>query len=49
MYVGTQNIGQIYIDALGICQEEIIIESDGCAHFVVKGKSVSIWVKKSYI
>ena len=46
MYVGNQNVGEIYIDALDNCQEEIIIEEDGCANFNVKGKSVSIWVKK---
>ena len=46
MYVGNQNVGEVYIDALDNCQEEIIIEEDGCANFNVKGKSVSIWVKK---
>ena len=46
MYVGNQNVGEIYIDALGNCQEEITIEEDGCANFNVKEKSVSIWVKK---
>ena len=42
MYVGNQNVGEIYIDALGNCQEEITIEEDGCANFNVKEKSVSI-------
>ena len=46
MYVENQNVGKIYIDALGNCQEEITIEEDGCANFNVKEKSVSIWVKK---
>ena len=46
MYVGNQNVVEVYIDALDNCQEEIIIEEDGCANFNVKGKSVSIWVKK---
>ena len=46
MYVGNQNAGEIYIDALDNCQEEITIEEDGCANFNVKEKSVSIWVKK---
>ena len=46
MYAGNQNVGEVYIDALDNCQEEIIIEEDGCANFNVKGKSVSIWVKK---
>ncbi len=46
MYVGNQNVGEIYIDALGNCQEEITIEEDGCANFNVKEKSLSIWVKK---
>ena len=46
MYVGNQNVGEIYIDALGNCQEEITIDEDGCGNFNVKAKSVSIWVKK---
>ena len=46
MHVGNQNAGEIYIDALDNCQEEITIEEDGCANFNVKEKSVSIWVKK---
>mgnify|MGYP004465591431 FL=1 len=46
MHVGNQNAGEIYIDALDNCQEEITIEEDGCANFNVKEKSLSIWVKK---
>lgn len=46
MYVGSQNIGKVYIDCLGNCNEEIIIDEDGCGNFSVKAKSVSVWIKK---
>lgn len=45
MYVGNQNIGEIYIDVLGKCKE-VIIDEDGCENFGVKSKSVSVWIKK---
>lgn len=46
MYIGEQNIGEIYIDALNNCFEEIIIDEYGYGNFNVKGKSISIWIKK---
>lgn len=46
MYVGTQNSGEEYIDVLGNCEEIVAVDDDGCANFSVKGKSVSVWVKK---
>ena len=46
MYVGTQNSGEEYIDVLGNYEEIVTVDDDGCANFSVKGKSVSVWVKK---
>ena len=46
MYVGTQNAGEIYIDAMSNCQEEVVIDEEGYGNFNVKQKSVSVWVKK---
>lgn len=46
MYVGTQNEGETYIDALNNCEEEVTIDSDGCGNFGVKSRSVSVWIKK---
>ena len=46
MYVGTQNEGERYIDALNNCEEEVTIDSDGCGNFGVKSRSVSVWIKK---
>ena len=46
MYVGTQNEGNRYIDAIGNCEEEVIIDSDGCGNFRVNPRSVSVWIKK---
>ena len=46
MYIGKENAGEGFIDALGNCEEEIIIDEEGCGNFKVKGKSCSIWIKK---
>ena len=46
MYVGNQNIGKVYIDYLGNCEEEVTIDEEGCGNFLVKTRSVSVWVKK---
>lgn len=45
MYVGTKFIGEKFIDAFGNCEEEVIIDEEGCGIFKVKGKSVSVWVR----
>ena len=46
MFVGTQNEGEIYVDCLGNCDEEVTIDADGCGNFGVKSRSVSVWIKK---
>ena len=46
MYIGENSIGYTFIDALGNCENEVIIDENGCGNFSVKGKSVSVWVKK---
>lgn len=46
MYVGNHFSGEKFIDALNNCEEEIFIDNDGFGIFKVKGKSVSVWVKK---
>ena len=45
MYVGTKFAGEKFIDSLGICEDEVIIDDDGYGIFKVKGKSASIWVR----
>ena len=45
MYIGTQFAGGKFIDALGNCEEEVIIDEEGYGRFKVKGKSASIWVR----
>lgn len=45
MYIGTQHAGERFIDALGNCEEEVIIDEEGCGVFKVKGKSASIWTR----
>lgn len=44
MYIGTQFSGKKFIDNLGNCQEEVVIDDEGYGIFKVKGKSTSIWV-----
>lgn len=45
MYIGTQFAGEKFIDSLGNCEEEVVIDEEGCGNFKVKGKSASIWVR----
>ena len=44
MYIGEKHSGEKFIDALSNCQEEIIIDENGCGNFKVNEKSVSIWI-----
>ena len=44
MYIGTNLIGEKFIDAIGNCQEEVIIDNEGYGLFKVKAKSVSVWI-----
>ena len=37
-------VGEKFLDSLGNCKEEVIIDEEGYGNFKVKGKSVSIWV-----
>lgn len=46
MYVGNQNEGEVYIDALDNYDGEVVIDNEGCGNFGVRAKSVSVWVKK---
>ena len=45
MYIGKKYTGEKFIDSLGNCQDEIIIDSEGFGNFKVKEKSVSVWVE----
>ena len=45
MYIGKKYAGEKFIDTLGNCEEEIIIDEEGYGTFKVNGKSVSIWVE----
>ena len=46
MYIGEEFKGNTFIDSLGNCNEEVIIDENGNGLFKVNAKSVSIWVKK---
>ena len=46
MYMGEQYINQIFIDALGNCENEVVIDEEGFGNFNVKSKSTSVWVIK---
>ena len=45
MYVGNKFAGERFIEAIGNCNEEVIIDESGFGNFKVKGKSVSVWVE----
>lgn len=47
MYVGNSHGGQIYVDALGKCSEEVVIDPDGKGNFRVEGGSISVWIPKN--
>ena len=44
MYMGSEMIGEKFIDAIGNCQEEVYIDNEGYGNFKVKAKSVSVWI-----
>ena len=45
MYMGKKYEGEKFIDSLGNCQDEIIIDNEGFGNFKVQEKSVSVWVE----
>lgn len=47
MYTGGIHASQIYVDALGNCQEEILIDESGNGTFRVEGGSISVWIPKT--
>ncbi|MCH5281394.1 MAG: alpha-amylase [Lachnospiraceae bacterium] len=49
MFVGAAHGGQIYVDALGNCPEEVMVDSDGKGIFRVEGGSISVWISKTAI
>ena len=46
MYIGEEFAGDIFIDSLNNCEDEILIDNEGYGIFKVKARSTSIWVKK---
>lgn len=38
--------GQVYVDMLGNCTDEVVIKENGSGDFMVRGRSVSVWVPK---
>lgn len=45
MYIGKHFAGDKFIDALGICEDEVYIDEEGFGDFKVKAKSISIWIR----
>lgn len=45
MYIGKELAGEEFIDAIGNCEEKVIIDEEGFGNFKVKAKSVSVWVR----
>ena len=44
MHIGKDYAGEKMLDAIGNCNEEVIIDEEGYGVFKVKAKSVSVWV-----
>lgn len=45
MYIGKHFAGEEFIDAIGNCEEKVIIDEEGFGNFKVKAKSVSVWIR----
>lgn len=45
MYIGKDLAGEEFIDAMGNCEEKVMIDEEGFGNFKVKAKSVSVWVR----
>lgn len=45
MYIGKDLTGEEFIDAIGNCEEKVIIDGEGFGIFKVKAKSVSVWIR----
>ena len=45
MYIGKDLTGEEFIDAIGNCEEKVIIDEEGFGNFKEKAKSVSVWVR----
>ena len=45
MYIGKKFAGETFIDSLGNCEDNVIVDEEGFGIFKVKGKSVSVWVR----
>lgn len=45
MYIGKHFVGEEFIDAIGNCEEKVIIDEEGFGNFKVKAKSVSVWIR----
>ena len=45
MYIGKVLAGKEFIDAIGNCEEKVIIDEEGFGIFKVRGKSVSVWIR----
>ena len=46
MYMGRENAGVVFYDALGSCPEGVAVDKEGYGRFSVSGKSLSVWVKR---
>ena len=44
MYVGERYAGKIFYDALGYCQNQVVIDQQGHGLFKCQGGSVSVYI-----
>ncbi|MBP3914010.1 MAG: alpha-amylase [Lachnospiraceae bacterium] len=47
MYMGGQYANETFCDAIGNCQESVVIDEEGWGEFRTEGGNVAVWVRKN--
>jgi len=46
MFMGTEFSGEAFCDAIGNCQEKVVIDDEGWGEFRTEGGNVAVWVRE---
>ena len=47
MEMGKQYAGEEFFDAIGNCQEPVLIDEEGFGEFRTEGGNVAVWLRKN--
>ena len=47
MEIGKQYAGEAFFDAMGHCEEPVVIDSDGVGNFRTEGRGLSVWMRRT--